>query len=310
MLLQPYVYPEYKFSDKCDYNKPIPPQVLYDEQQNTNSSSSQEINMPKKQINHLALLAQTCTKYSQEFDIILSNIPALASPSNQSSASSTLAYPNSESPFKAHNLNEDFEQNRNEPIKTNKYKGVKSQKKSLKLKKRLKKLKKLSKKLASKEVESSLDGEPIFIPSSVANSNFDKVDAGLINNSLVKSSEINCVTSSKGVDLLTVNNHLKVNSTKHEMKNQRFNPYEKKLSPNNLQNNKSTFEAQRPDPHGANIKFTCNWLINGSVCGLSFMKNDEFNDHIKLHTTNELFTDLKFYYQAKNLLSSREVCLR
>ena len=290
MLLQPYIYPEYKFSDKIDYTKPIPPHLLYEETRQLN----QETNSTAKRVNHLALLAQTCNRYSQEFDVTLSTIPNLTSPSNQSNSSSCYA----SLPYINSNINEDHcsknINNKSKNVLDNDHHDQVVIKKKLKLKKKLKKTKKLSKKKSKKN-----ESPPPINEAEIT-----------INNQMDKSQDINIKAISNELTLPPIKSHSNANVGNSEKKSHRFNPYERQKSSMLHQDSNINQELH---VNSTSINRTCNWLVNGKVCGLSFRKNDEFNEHIKLHTTNELFTDLTFYYNAKKLLSttntSQEMCL-
>jgi hypothetical protein len=79
----------------------------------------------------------------------------------------------------------------------------------------------------------------------------------------------------------------------------RFQPYEVLKSPNTDVFKRPSVNSFKPSP------FACNWMLNGMVCGAGFNSSEELNEHIKFHTTNELLTDLNFYYRTKALLSNQ-----
>ena len=99
--------------------------------------------------------------------------------------------------------------------------------------------------------------------------------------------------------------HLSSSSPKLLGNKHRFQPYETRKSPDlfkrpNL-NSFSPYEA-RLQEKSSRSQFFCSWTINGSACGAGFNTSEELNEHIKFHTTNELITDLNFYYRTKALL--------
>ena len=102
--------------------------------------------------------------------------------------------------------------------------------------------------------------------------------------------------------------HLSSSSPKLLGTKHRFRPYETRKSPDVFKrpslNSFSPYEA-RLQEKASRAQFVCNWTINGSVCGAGFNASEELNEHIKFHTTNELMTDLNFYYRTKALLGSQ-----
>ena len=122
-----------------------------------------------------------------------------------------------------------------------------------------------------------------------------------IENLNTKSNDPNISDISKTQCLPLISNQLNTNNNENEKKPQRFKPYEKQKLPSlnkiNVNNLEQLGSSNNPNR-------VCPWLIKGKLCGCHFSTDDQFNDHIKLHTTNELLTDLSFYYQAKNVLGS------
>lgn len=53
----------------------------------------------------------------------------------------------------------------------------------------------------------------------------------------------------------------------------------------------------------------CNWYSKNldKICGKYLSSAEEFNEHVKLHTTAELVSDLSLYYQTRNTLENKEV---
>jgi len=261
--------PEYKYTDKIDYTKPIPPHLLYEE----------ESGSPKKRVNHLKNLAQTCSKYSQEFDNILNSIPVsyiaslFATSPRQNDQEQTI-YEEFQSCDKIKLLN--HEQERETEIRP-----------SLKRKKKNKKSKKSLKKLA-KHVELSQDEEAI-------DKNQEKIESFQIKT-------IPNITHKPNITDLA-NLPSIVSRNVNEKKSQRFKPYEKQKLPII----ESTVLQQKEPNKSNNQNRTCPWLVNGTMCGKTFANDDLFNDHIKNHTTESIFTDLNFYYQAKNVLNSNSL---
>lgn len=264
-----FTMPEYKFSEKIEYNKPIPPHLLYEE----------ESCLPKSRVCHLKNLAQLCSKYSQEFDMIFTSIP----PSSITSLLNTSLRTDADDFYEM--TNDEFQTKRKSKLVIDQERELEIRP-SLKKKKKTKKLKKLSKKLnktfeLTPNEEENIDGSQEKI---------EQLQIKTFSNSPYN------VNTNELANLLIIQNKI-VN----EKKTQRFKPYEKPKLPNI-----DTTSVQHIEQIKANSQYrTCPWLINGKTCGRHFATDDLFNDHIKSHTTESIFTDLKFYFQAKNLLNPK-----
>ena len=271
MLNETMIIPEYKYSDKIDYTKPIPPHLLYEE----------ENGLSKKRTNHLKNLAQTCLKYSQEFDIILTSIPT--------SPITSFLVPSPDQNMQEELTCDEFQINQKSRLLSDQDRETEIRP-NLKRKKKSKKLKKLSTKL-NKRYEST--------PNEEENLESSQERKELLQ---IKTFSNNINNSNTLVNLPLIQNKI-VN----EKKAQRFSPYEKQKLPS-----LETASVQHKELMKANSQHrTCPWLVNGKICGRQFSTDDSFNDHIKNHTTESILTDLNFYYQAKNLLNPkgfREVC--
>ena len=270
-----FTMPEYKFSDKIEYNKPIPPHLLYEE----------ESGLPKNRVCHLKNLAQLCSKYSQEFDMIFTSIP----PSSITSLLNTSSRTDADDCYEM--TNDEFQTKRKSKLLIDQEIELEIRP-SLKKKKKTKKLKKLSKKL-NKTFE--------LIPNEEENFGGSQEKIEQLQIKTFSNSPYNANTNE------LANLPMIQNKIVNEKKTQRFKPYEKPKLPN-----KDTTSVQHIEQLKANSQYrTCPWLVNGKTCGRHFATDDLFNDHIKSHTTESIFTDLKFYFQAKNLLNPkgfREVC--
>lgn len=276
-----------------DFYKPIPP--------------SNEPRFRKRELCPLGMLAQTCAKYSREFDLILSS----ASSSSSLSASSVSSLSSSDS------VNASTSSSTRLPMINQAKKNM-----NLKLKKK-KKFKKL-KKLNNSTIQNS-DGQSsssTVEPITEKYSHYEDVKY-FYNEKPVPCTYPRSTPTTELPPINTSNNNtIKLNNVNNKI---RAKPYEKnrpKTNANpvntNAQPTSSRYqnESPPPSPHSisqsnniteANAQITCNWMNHNRIpCGASFYSRDDYNEHLKFHTTNELLSGLTYYQQVKAYLERQQ----
>jgi hypothetical protein len=304
--------PIYHYPHLIDYSMPIPPSILYEEQYHLEKMMNGSSNKIKP-VNHLASLAQFCNNYCKEFNTILTSnnlnrnllLEPTLLPNIQSNFSIENKFASEDKILNNKKIKNDYDENYNETKSSNKSNSV--------IKKKLKSKKKKKKKLKINGNNSEMNKETKKTLAHKADENKE----------LISNNSISCPKN-----FYDQNQHHASNKILPNISSNRSMPYNKKpsksddsslpylnnrkISPSLTANNqnvsknhniKSDHENQF---NTSNNNFICNWLVNNNTkCKSAFRSNDDFNDHIKFHTTNELVSGLSLYYQAKSLLNQQ-----
>ena len=319
--------PIYHYPHLIDYSTPIPPSVLYEEQRQLDKMINGSSNNIKR-VNHLVSLAQFCNNYCKEFNSIMTSsnlnrnmlIESTILPSIYSTNYSINDKSNNEDKILNNgNIRNDYDDtNYNESKSSNKSNSL--IKKKLKNKKKKKKKIKLSvnNPEQNKEIERKTSSDRI----NESKNNLVSNNPSIHTENYYYNPNPN-QTSNKILPIISSNRSAPYNTTKKGIKRPEASedimfPYinnKNKVSSLNTNDDNSSYHQNVSKNHNqlqnqlntSSNNFICNWLINNNTkCKTAFRSNDEYNDHIKLHTTNELVSGLSLYYQAKSLLNQQQ----